>query len=248
MVKYYHCEKCKRVYNTETWIGEVHTYDGICPLCMAGEQQENHIQQENAEDNIIEKHNTKPTGRLKDIHENTQSTPIEIERNLLLSLEQKANDVFSGKYSIEVLIKEFKDELVDKAKERIRETIQSFDLSKHNAQKVVDFAEKTFDYLSEYKIYLDNLIKKLQDKPKMNIKSAIEKIFKETKANIPKDGAKDVLHNKKAKLKNVFGKTIKWYSFYSDTEDVYDLTKKMFLHPFNEIQKKLSTLPFYSSI
>jgi hypothetical protein len=31
MVQYYHCEKCERVYNTETWIGEVHIYNGTCP-------------------------------------------------------------------------------------------------------------------------------------------------------------------------------------------------------------------------
>jgi len=81
----------------------------------------------------------------------------------------------------------------------------------------------------------------------MKVKTAIEKVFKETMANMPKDVAKDVLLNKKAMLKTVFGKAVKWYSIYSDTEDVYELTKKMVLHPFNEIQKKLSTLPFYIS-
>ena len=247
MVKYNHCEKCKRVYNTETWIGEVHTYNGICPSCIAGEQQENQMQQDSAEDHIMNKDDTEYTKRMKDNLESTQSSPIEIERSLLSSLEQKANDVLSGEGSIDILIKEIKDGLVDKAKERIGETIQGFDASKIDAQKVVDYAEKTFDYLSEYKVYMDNVLKKLQDKPKMKVKTAIEKVFKETMANMPKDVAKDVLLNKKAMLKIVFGKTLKWYNIYSDTKDVYELTKKMVLHPFNEIQKKLSTLPFYTS-
>ena len=184
---------------------------------------------------------------MKDNLESTLSSPIEIERSLLSSLEQKANDVLSGEGSIDILIKEIKDGLVDKAKERIGETILGFDASKIDAQKVVDYAEKTFDYLSEYKDYMDNVGKKLQDKPKMKVKTAIEKVFKETMANMPKDVAKDVLLNKKAMLKIVFGKTVKWYNIYSDTKDVYELTKKMVLHPFNEIQKKLSTLPFYAS-
>ena len=247
MVKYNHCEKCKRVYNTETWIGEVHTYNGICPSCIAGEQQENQMQQESAEDHIMNKYDTEHTKRMKNNLESTQSSPIEIERSLLSSLEKKADDVLSGEGSIDVLIKEIKDGLVDKAKERVGETIQGFDASKIDAQKVVDYAEKTFDYLSEYKDYMDKVVKKLQDKPKMKVKTAIEKVFKETMANMPKDVAKDVLLNKKATLKTVFGKAVKWYSIYSDTKDVYELTKKMVLHPFNEIQKKLSTLPFYTS-
>ena len=246
MVKFNHCEKCKRVYNTETWIGEVHTYKGICPSCIAGEQQENQMQQESAEEHIMNKDDMEYTKRMKDNLESTQSSPIEIERSLLSSLEQKANDVLSGEGSIDILIKEIKDGLVDKAKERIRETIQGFDASKIDAQKVVDYTEKTFDYLSEYKVYMDNVVKKLQDKPKMKVKTAIEKVFKETMANMPKDVTKDVLLNKKAMLKIVFGKTVKWYNIYSDTKDVYELTKKMVLHPFNEIQKKLSTLPFYT--
>ncbi len=247
MVKYYHCEKCKRVYNTEIWIGEVHTYNGICPLCIAGEQQENQTQQDSAEDHIMNKYDTEPTKRMKNNLESTQASPIEIERSLLSSLEQKVNDVLSGEGSIDVLIKEIQDGLVDKAKERIGETIQSFDASKIDAQKVVDYVEKTFEYLSEYKKYMDNVVKKLQDNPKMKVKTAIEKVFKETMSNMPKDVPKDVLLNKKAMLKNVFGKAEKWYNIYSDTKDVYELTKKMVLHPFNEIQKKLSTLPFYTS-
>ena len=61
------------------------------------------------------------------------------------------------------------------------------------------------------------------------------------------DMAKDILINKKTMLKNVFGKAVKWYNIYADTSDAMELTKKMVLHPFNEIQKKLGTLPFYSS-
>ncbi|MBA7622877.1 hypothetical protein ES703_30264 [subsurface metagenome] len=81
----------------------------------------------------------------------------------------------------------------------------------------------------------------------MNVKTAIEKVFKETMTNMPKDVAKDVLLNKKAILKKVYGKTLRWYSIYSDTKDALELTKKMILHPFMEIYKKLSTLPFYAS-
>ena len=264
MVKYNHCEKCKSVYDTASWIGEVHIYNGICPTCIAREQQENHKQQEsarrvseqnrdmfsrlkNAEDRMVNKHDTEHTERMKDLHETTQSSPLEIEKSLLSRLEQKANDVLSGEGSVDVLIKEIKVELVDKAKERIGDTFQIFDANKINAQKVIDYVENTFDYLSEYKDYMDKIVKKLQDKPKIKVKTAIEKVFKETMANMPKDVAKDVLLNKKATLKTVFGKAVKWYSIYSDTKDVYELTKKMVLHPFNEIQKKLSTLPFYTS-
>lgn len=247
MVKYNHCEKCKRVYNTETWIGEVHTYNGICPSCIEEDQQKDQMQQEIAEDHVVDKHYEEQTETEKDIHERAQSTPIEIERSLLSNLEQKANDVLSGQGSIDVLIKEIKDGLVDKAKQRIEETIQSFDSSKIDAQKVVDYAEKTFDYLSEYKDYMDDVVKKLQFKPKMKVKTAIEKVFKDTMANLPKDVAKDVFLNKKTILKTVYGKAIKWYGIYSDTTDVHELTKKMVLHPFNEIQKKFSTLPFYTS-
>ena len=48
-------------------------------------------------------------------------------------------------------------------------------------------------------------------------------------------------------LKTLSDKAVKWYNIYADTKDVFELTKKMGLHPFNEIQKKLSTLPFYTS-
>ncbi|MFX1307609.1 MAG: hypothetical protein ACFFDG_12425, partial [Promethearchaeota archaeon] len=138
--------------------------------------------------------------------------------------------------------------LVEKAKVRIEETIQSFDAYKIDAQKVINYVEKTFDYLSEYKEYMDNVVKKLQDKPKMKVKTAIEKVYKDTIVNLPKEVAKDVLLNKKELYKTVYSKAVKWYNFYSDIEDIYDLTKKMTLHPFNEVQKKLSTLPFYTSI
>ncbi|MFX0004450.1 MAG: hypothetical protein ACFE9C_13485 [Candidatus Hodarchaeota archaeon] len=248
MVKYYHCEKCKKIFHTETWIGEVHAYNGICTSCIAKEQQEDQIQLENVNDLPINHYDTEPNQRLEIDLEHIQSLPIEVEKSLLSGLEQKALDVLSGKNSINVLIKEIKDELIDKAKDRIEDTIQSFDASKIEAQKVVDYAEKTFDYLSEYKDYMDNVIKKLQDKPKMKVKTAIEKVFKETITNIHTDVPKDVVLNKKETIKNVFGKAVKWYNIYSDTEDIYELNKKMFLHPFNEIQKKLSTLPFYSSI
>ena len=247
MVKYNHCEKCKSVYNTAPWIDEVHTYNGICPSCMAGEQQGNQMQQESAEDHMGDKHNTDHAEEMKDNHETTQSSLIEIERNLLSKIEQKANDVISGEGSIDVLIKEIKVGLVDKAKKRIEETFKSFDVNKIDAQKVIDYVEKTFDYLSEYKEFMYDVVKKLQDKPKMKVKTAIDKVFKETMANIPKDVAKDVLFNRKAMLKKVFEKAVKWYSIYSDTKDVLELYKKMVLHPFNKIQKKLSTLPFYDS-
>ncbi|KKK42918.1 MAG: hypothetical protein Lokiarch_31280 [Candidatus Lokiarchaeum sp. GC14_75] len=247
MVKYKHCEKCKSIYNTESWIGEVHVYTGICPSCMAGEQQENQMQQKNAVDPYINKNITEETERLKDIHEHTQTSPIEIEKDLLSGLGQKANDVLFGEGSINVLIKEIKDGLIDKAKKRIGETFQSFDVNKIDAQKVVNYAENILDYLNEYKNYMDNVIKKLQDNRKMKVKTAIGKVFKESMVNMPKDVAKDVLLNKKARLKIVSEKAVKWYNIYSDTRDVFELTKQMGLHPFKEIQKKLSTLPFYPS-
>ncbi len=247
MVKYNHCEKCKKVYNTEPWIGEVHTYNGICSSCMAGEQQENQIQKESAEDHIVNKHNMEQDDTIQNVHESTQSSPLEIDKSLLSRLEQMANAVLSDQGSIDVLIKEIKVGLVDKAKERIEETFQSFDVNKIDAQKVVDYAEKTFSYLSEYKDYMDNVVLKLQANPKMKVKTAIEKVYKDTLGNIPKNVAQDVLLNKKATLKIVFGKSVEWYNIYSDMEDVMELTKKMVLHPFNEIQKKLSTLPFYAS-
>ncbi|MFX0035806.1 MAG: hypothetical protein ACFE9I_09215 [Candidatus Hermodarchaeota archaeon] len=248
MVKYYHCEKCKKIYSTATWIGEVHTYDGICLSCIEGKQENNQTQQEIAEDYTINIDNREHTEIIENTLKKAHSSPIEIEKQLLLSLVSKASVLFSGEGSIDVLIKEIKDELVDKAKVRIEETIQSFDAYKIDAQKVINYVEKTFDYLSEYKEYMDNVVKKLQDKPKMKVKTAIEKVYKDTIVNLPKEVAKDVLLNKKELYKTVYSKAVKWYNFYSDIEDIYDLTKKMTLHPFNEVQKKLSTLPFYTSI
>lgn len=247
MVKYNHCEKCKKVYNTALYIGEVHTYNGICPSCMAGEQQEDQLQQEIAEDLIVNKYDSEQVEAIKEIHESTQSSPIEIEKNLLSRLEQKANEVLSSGGSVDVLIKEIKDGLVEKAKERIEEVFQSFDVNKIDAQKVVDYVENTCNYVSEYKGYMDCVVKKLQDKPKMKVKTAIEKVFKETMSNMPKDVAKDALLNKKAMLKVVFGEVMECYSIYSDTKDALELTKKMVLHPFKTIQNKLSTLPFYAA-
>ncbi|MFX0075674.1 MAG: hypothetical protein ACFE96_09540 [Candidatus Hermodarchaeota archaeon] len=244
MVKYYHCEKCKKIYNTETWIGEVHIYNGTCPSCIEEEPKEKQRQQE--QDIISSIDYMESPQPMKDAIETKESLSIENEKTLLKNLEQKASEVLSYGSSIDVLIKEIKDGLVEKAKERIKETIQDFDVSKIEAQKVIEYTEKTFDYLSEYKDYMDNVIKKLQDKPKMKVKTALDKVFKEIMTNMPKDIAKDALLNKKTTLKIIFGKAIKWYDFYSGIEDVNELTKKMFLHPFNEIKKKLSTLPFYA--
>jgi hypothetical protein len=246
MVKYYHCERCKRIYNTETWIGEVHLYDGVCSSCNAEEQQKGQIQQENVDTQTENKVINEQAETLNVIREATRASPIELEKELLLRLEQMANDVLSNQGSIDVLIKEIKIGLVDKAKERIDETIQSFDVSRIEAQKVITYVEKTFEYLSEYKNYMDDVAKKLQDKPKMKVKPALEKVFKESMTKLPKNIAKDALLNKKTMLKNVFGKAQKWFNIYSDIEDVNELTKKMVLHPFNEIQKKLRTLPFYN--
>jgi hypothetical protein len=239
MVKYYHCEKCKKVYNTETWIGEVHMYNGTCSSCEEEEPQELETDQEN-ELISIKDHMESP--QIETLH----STPLEIEKKILRNLEQKAIEVLSYKGSIDVLIKEIRDGIVEKAKERIEETIQDFDVSKIEAQKVIEYTEKTFDYLSEYKDYMDNVVKKLQDKPKMKVKTALEKVYKEKMTVLPKNVAKDVLLHKKATLKAVFGKAVKWYNHYSGFENVNEVTKKMILHPFNEIQKKLSTLPFYT--
>lgn len=247
MVKYNHCEKCKNIYDTEPWIGEVHIYDGLCLSCMEGEQQGNQISQESIEDNILDRKFTEQAEKIQDIHEHTRSTPLEIEKNLLASIGQKANDVLSGTGSINVLIKEIKDDLVDKAKERIDETFQSFDVNKIEAQKKVDYAESILSYLSEYKDYIDSVVKKIEIKPKMKVKAAIDKVFKESMANLQKDVAKNVLLNRKTMLKIVSDNVVKMYNIYSDIEDVFELTKKMGLHPFNEIQKSLKTLPFYSS-
>lgn len=246
MVKYNHCETCKSIYNTEIWIGEVHVYNGICPSCMGGEQQDNQTQQESSKDHMVAKHDKENPETLVDVQEETQPSPIEIEKALLSNLEQKANEVLSGEGSINVLIKEIKDGLVDKAKERIEETFQSFDVGKIDAQKVVDYAENILDYLSDYKDYMDSVIIKIQNKPKMKVKTAMDKVFKESMVNMPKDVSKDILLNKKAMLKTVYEKAIPWHKIYSDTKNVLELINKMVLHPFNEIEKKLSTLPFYA--
>ena len=247
MVKYKHCEECKSIYDTEPWIGEVHLYDGKCPSCMEEEQQGNQISQEIVEDNILDTYVTEQTEIIQDTHEHTRSTPIEIEKNLLSSLEQEANDVFSGKGSINVLIKEIKDELVDKARERIEETFQSFDVNKIEAQKTVDYAENILSYLSEFKDFIDSVVKTIEIKPKMKVKTALDKVSKQSLANLPKDIARDVLLNRKTLLKTVSDKAMKCYNIYCDTKNPFDLIKKMGLHPFNEIQKKLNTLPFYDS-
>ena len=247
MVKYKHCEECRTIYDTEPWIGEVHTYSGICPSCMEEDQSGNQGPQKSLENNVLDKFGTEQVEIIQDIHEHTRSTPIEIEKNLLSTMEQKANDVLSGMGSINVLIKEIKDDLVDKAKERIEETFQSFDANKIEAQKIVDYAESILVFLSDYKDYMDSVVKIIENKPKMKVKTAIAKVFKESMANLPKDVAKDILLNRKAMLKTVSDKAVKWYNIYSDTKDVLELIKKMGLHPFNEIQKKLTTLPFYTS-
>lgn len=245
MVKYKHCENCKSVYDTESWIGEVHIYDGYCSSCTTGGNKENQMQQEIVEDHIGDKHDRDHVEKTKDIYERSQSSPIEVEINLLSSLEQKANDVLSGKGSIDVLIKELKDDLVDKAKERIEETFQSFDVNKIDAQKFIDSVEDIMAYLSEYKDFMDNVVLKIQIKPKMKVKTAIDKVLKESMANMPKDVSKDIILNKKTMLNTVSDQAVKWYKIYSDTKDVLELTKKMLLHPINEIQKNLKSLPFY---
>ncbi|MFX1346460.1 MAG: hypothetical protein ACFFAI_15285 [Promethearchaeota archaeon] len=247
MVKYNHCERCKSIYNTEPWIGEVHSYNGVCPSCKAKEQQEDKIQQEIVNDHIRNKDDSEHVKILNETHETTQSSPIDTEKKLLSGLEQKVDEFLSSGNSVDVLIKDIKDGLVDKARERIEETFQSFDAGKIDAQKVVDYVETMCNYVSDYKDYMDCVVLKLQDKPKMKIKTAIEKVFKETMSDMPKDVAKDTLLNKKAMLKTVFDKVVECYSIYSDIEDVMELTKKMVLHPFKTIQNKLSTLPFYTS-
>jgi CRISPR/Cas system-associated endonuclease Cas1 len=82
----------------------------------------------------------------------------------------------------------------------------------------------------------------------MKVKTAIDKVIKESMANMPKDVSKDILLNKKAMLNTVSDQALEWYKIYSDTKDVLELTKKMLLHPINEIQKNLRSLPFYDSI
>jgi hypothetical protein len=251
MVKYIHCEKCKKVCNTETWIGEVHTYNGLCSSCIEKEEQEDSSSEEKSEigreEQLIADINiTESTEQMEEIQESTQSSLIETEKSLLLNLEQRANEVLSSSGSIDVLIKEIKLGLVDKAKERIEEVFQSFDVNKIDAQKTVDLVEKTFEYLSEYEDYMSNVVLKLQANPKLKVKSAIEKVYKETMSNMPKDIAKDLILNKKEMLKNVYSKAVKWYNIHSDEKDALELTKKMALHPFSKIQEKLGTLPFYA--
>ncbi|MFW9896233.1 MAG: hypothetical protein ACFFD7_10550, partial [Candidatus Thorarchaeota archaeon] len=112
------------------------------------------------------------------------------------------------------------------------------------------YAESILDYLSEYKEYMDNVIIKLHDRPKIEVKVAIDKVLKESISNIPKDISKDILLNKKAMLNIVSDKAKEWYNFYSDkkvAKDALKLTSKMVLHPFKEIQDKLNNLPFYNS-
>ncbi|MFX1428020.1 MAG: hypothetical protein ACFFBE_16325 [Promethearchaeota archaeon] len=247
MVKYNHCEKCKSIYSTTPWIGEVHTYEGICPSCEAEEQQKGEISEVDVEDQIVNELDVEHIEEMQDLQEITHSSPLEIDKDLLSNLEQKASSILSGEGSVDVLIKEIKDDVVGKARERIEETFQSFDAGKIDAQKVVDSAERILDYLSEYQDYMDRVVKKIQDKPKMKVKIALEKVYKESMSNIAKDVAKDSFLNKKTMIKTVYGKAVKWYNIYSNIEDVSNLTKKMALHPFNEIQKKLSTLPFYTS-
>jgi hypothetical protein len=241
MVKYYHCEKCKKVYNTESWIGEVHTYNGICSECIK-EEQKNH--QEIVEDNIVENH-----GHIEKVEgaDEKSTANIEIDKILLLNLEKKANEVLSTDGPINVLVKEIKDDLVGKAKQRIEETFQSFDAGKIDAQKTIDYAENILDYLSAYKDYMDKVVIKIENKPKMKVKTAIDKVLKESMANISKDISKDVLLNKKTILNTVSNMAVEWYNIYSDIKNALELTTKMVLHPFNEMQKKLGSLPFYNS-
>jgi len=248
MVKYHHCEKCKSIYDTEPWIGEVHIYNGTCPSYMEGDHEEIHISLENVEENLLDEHVKEQAEIIQNTHKHTRSSSLEIEKEILSNLEQKANDVLSGKGSINVLIKEIKDDLIDKAKERIEETFQSFDVNKIDAQKTVDYAESILSYLNEYKDFIDSVVKAIESKPKLKVRTALDKVSKESLANLPKDIAKDVLLDRKALLKTVSEKAGKWYNIYSDMKNPFELIKKMGLHPFNEIQKKLNTLPFYDSV
>ena len=232
--------------NTEPWIGEVHAYNGICPSCMEKEQDENQVSEEGVDDITLDKKDEEKGEVLEKTLEIPQKEPDEIDKILLSSLEEKANDVLSGKGSIHVLIKEIKDDLINKANERIEETYESFDINKKEAQQVVKNAEFILQYLTEYKEYLDELNNRLKEKPSLKIKSTLGKIHKESMASLPKGITKEMLLDKKELLKLVSTKTEEFYGIYSDTEDVFELTKKMGLHPFNEIQKELNTLPFYS--
>jgi hypothetical protein len=247
MVKYNHCEKCKKVLNTEPWIGVVHAYNGICSSCMEEENHENDTKQDNKGDINLDKKDKDILEKLEESTENCITLPLERDKILLSNLEKKANEVISGESSIYVLIKEIKDDLINKANERIEETYESFDINKIEAQKVVKNTEYILEYLSDYKEYMDKLINKLKEKPSLKIKSTLGKIHKESIANLPKSITKEMLLDKKEVLKIVFTKTEEFYNFYSETEDVFELTKKMGLHPFTEIQRELSTLPFYRS-
>ncbi|MFW9825280.1 MAG: hypothetical protein ACFFE4_20225, partial [Candidatus Thorarchaeota archaeon] len=157
MVKYNHCEKCKNIYSTETWIGEVHAYTGICPSCMEEEPQEDQNQEAIVEDDSLKTQEVEKVEETEVTLEPSQTPLTDTDRILLNSLEQKANEVLSGDRSINVLIKEIKDDLVGMAKQRIEETFQSFDAGKIDAQKAIDYAESILDYLSEYKEYMDNV-------------------------------------------------------------------------------------------
>jgi len=53
---------------------------------------------------------------------------------------------------------------------------------------------------------MDSIVIKLHNKSKLNAKTAIEKVYKETMGNMSKDVTKDVLLNKMVTLKIVFKK------------------------------------------
>ncbi|MFX0031019.1 MAG: hypothetical protein ACFE8B_17525, partial [Candidatus Hermodarchaeota archaeon] len=91
MVKYNHCEKCKSIYSTTPWIGEVHTYEGICPSCEAEEQQKSEISEVDVEDQIVNEFDVEHIEEMQDLQEITHSSPLEIDKDLLSNLEQKAS-------------------------------------------------------------------------------------------------------------------------------------------------------------
>lgn len=237
MVKYSHCEKCKSIYNTETWIGEVHVYEGVCPSCLKEEKEEgkNQISPIRVEE---------PEKVIEEVNDVLEPPQLELERITLSSLEQRAHDVYYGEGSIYVLIKEINDDLVRKAKERIDQAYESFDINKKEAQKIVTNVETILEYLGEYKLYMDKLVEKLQIDPKIKIKTAIDKVFKESISNLPKQ-SKKIFQDKKIILKKVYDKSIDSYNRFSEIGDIFELTKQMSLDPFNEIREKLSNLPFY---
>jgi hypothetical protein len=233
---------CKKVISSENWIGEVHLYEGFCSSCSEL-KQESDISKGSTVEKLVNE--AKQVEETIIPCETSHDSQLEIEMALLSNLTQKADDVLSHQGSINVFIKEIKDDLVDKAKERIEQSIQSFDVKKIEAQKVINYTEGIFDLISDYNDYMNDIINKLQDKPKMKVKNAIEKVYKDSMAILPKDIAKDVLLGKKAMLKTICNKATKSYDIYSYIEDINELTKKMALHPFHVIQEKLSTLPFY---